>query len=137
MRAKELETGVVDWVEDWLTGRTQKVCIQGEESESCPVDSGVPQGTVVGPTLFTIYIDDLEGEIDRRQLDVKIVKFADDTKGGKVIESTADRDNLQKALDCLCDWADYWGMSFNLAKCKIMHVGAHNPGYEYFMRGTN
>jgi hypothetical protein len=47
-----------------------------------------------------------------------------------------DRDKLQQALDCLCDWADKWGMSFNLAKCKIMHVGAKNPGYEYFMRGT-
>jgi hypothetical protein len=136
MRAKGLEAGVIGWIEDWLTGRTQKVCIQGETSESCPVDSGVPQGTVLGPTLFTIYIDDLEVEITASELEVKIVKFADDTKGGKVITGMQDRDKLQQALDCLCDWADKWGMSFNLAKCKIMHVGAKNPGYEYFMRGT-
>jgi len=64
------------------------------------------------------------------------VKFADDTKGGKIIVNTEDRDKLQQALDSLCDWADKWGMSFNLGKCKVMHVGTHNPAYEYFMRGV-
>jgi hypothetical protein len=67
---------------------------------------------------------------------VKVVKFADDTKGGKIIVNTEDRDKLQQALDSLCDWADKWGMSFNLGKCKVMHVGTHNPAYEYFMRGV-
>jgi hypothetical protein len=83
-----------------------------------------------------MYIDDLEVDLDKLDLEVKLVKFADDTKGGKVIETMDDRDKLQRALDCLCDWAEKWGMSFNLAKCKIMHVGPHNPGYEYFMGGT-
>jgi hypothetical protein len=91
---------------------------------------------VLGPTLFSIYIDDLEVTIEARKLDVKVVKFADDTKGGKAVTSTEDRDKLQQALDCLCEWADSWGMSFNLSKCKIMHVGLHNPQYEYFMNGT-
>jgi hypothetical protein len=87
--------------------------------------------------LFTVYIDDLEAEIKRRNLKVKIVKFADDTtKGGKIITSIEDKDRLQEALDCLCDWADNWGMSFNLAKCKVMHVGVNNPAYEYTMRGV-
>jgi hypothetical protein len=54
---------------------------------------------------------------------------------GKVVVNTEDRDKLQQALDGLCDWADKWGMSFNLEKCKVMHVGIHNPAYEYFMRG--
>jgi hypothetical protein len=135
MKAKGIEDGVVRWIESWLSGRTQRVCIHGEKSGESPVDSGVPQGTVLGPPLFTIYIDDLEVEIKRQQLDVKIVKFADDTKGGKVVVNTEDRNKLQQALDGLCDWADKWGMSFNLEKCKVMHVGAHNPAFEYFMRG--
>jgi len=124
MKAKGIEAGVVRWIESWLSGRTQRVCIHGEKSGEGPVDSGVPQGTVLGPPLFTIYIDDLEVEIKRQQLDVKIVKFADDTKGGKVVVNTEDRDKLQQALDGLCDWADKWGMSFNLEKCKVgaVHV---------------
>jgi hypothetical protein len=65
-----------------------------------------------------------------------VVKFADDIKGGKIIRSTEYGDKLQMALDCLCDWAEKWSMSFNLAKCKIMHIGPNNLYYEYFMRGT-
>ncbi len=63
-------------------------------------------------------------------------KFANDTKGAKVIKGPEDRIKMQEALDCLCDWADRWGMSFNFSKCKVMHVGKKNPRYEYFMRGT-
>ncbi len=94
-----------------------------------------PQGTVLWPTLFTVYIDDLEVKVMAENLDVIIVKFADDTKGAKVIREE-DRQKLQQALDILCEWADKWGMSFNVAKCKIMHVGRNNPGYAYFMNGT-
>ncbi len=83
--------------------------------------------------MFTVYIDDLEAEIKQRNLK------ADNTKG-----SNGQQDNNKhrgqgqaaKALDCLCDWADNWGMSFNLAKCKVMHVGVNNPAYEYTMRGV-
>jgi ribonuclease P/MRP protein subunit RPP40 len=67
---------------------------------------------------------------------VKVIKFADDTKGGRKVASIEDRDKLQQALDCLCDWAEKWGMSFNVSKSKVMHVGLHNQEYEYHMRGT-
>ena len=135
LRAKGVEEDTVTWIESWLSGRTQKVRIKGQLSSSCDVESGVPQGTVLGPTLFTVFIDDLEDEVEERQLDVLLIKFADDTKGAKSICGDDDRQKFQEALDCLCNWAEKWGMSFNFAKCKIMHVGRHNPGYEYFMRG--
>ncbi len=65
-----------------------------------------------------------------------IKKFADDTKGAKIIQKQEDNHKLQEALDCLCEWADKWGMSFNYGKCKIMHIGKNNPRHEYFMRGN-
>lgn len=89
---------------------------------------------MLGPVLFTVYIDDLEVEVERRRLEVLILKFADDTKGAKTIKGPEDRSKLQEALDCLCEWAEKWGMTFNLGKCKIMHVGRNNPRYEYFER---
>lgn len=136
LAAKGIDDQTVKWIESWLSGRTQKVSIQGEESESCDVESGVPQGTVLAPPLFSVYIDDLEAEVVKRQLEVLILKFADDTKGAKIIRGQEDREKLQEALDCLCEWAEKWGMLFNLNKCKIMHVGRNNPCYEYFMQGT-
>ena len=60
-------------------------------------------------------------------------KFADDTKIAQPIRGDEDRGRLQAALDALTDWADRWGMAFNVQKCKTMHVGFNNPGYEYSM----
>jgi ribonuclease P/MRP protein subunit RPP40 len=124
-----MDRGLADWKNAAGDG-------PGRTIRECEVESGVPQGTVLGPTLFTIYIDDLEAEIERRKLEVLIKKFADDTKGAKIIQKQEDNHKLQEALDCLCEWADEWGMSFNYGKCKIMHIGKNNPRHEYFMRGN-
>ena len=61
------------------------------------------------------------------------MKFADDTKGFQEIQGPEDRDKLQQALDKLVQWAEKWGMKFNVPKCKIMRVGRNNPAYEYNM----
>jgi hypothetical protein len=136
LKTKGLDSKVVNWIEEWLTGRTQRV-IGGEHSGESSVDSGVPQGSVLGPCLFTIFIDDLEVEVEITELGTFIVKFADDTKGLQEIQNEEDREKLQKALDLLVAWADRWGMQFNVEKCKVMHVGRHNPQYEYFMKGKS
>jgi hypothetical protein len=58
-------------------------------------------------------------------------KFADDTKLGQTVENDEDTARLKEALDKLCSWASKWGMVFNVAKCKVMHMGSRNPGYSY------
>jgi hypothetical protein len=108
------------------------VFLNGTFSEWIEVLSGVPQGSVLGPLLFLIFIND----IDLAAADIDaIVKFADDTKVGKSIRSEADKLALQTALHNLCTWTEKWGMDFNISKCKVMHFGRNNPGYVYEMNG--
>ena len=95
--------------------------------------SGVPQGSVLGPLLFIIFINDLDLNAESAAI---VVKFADDTKVAQPISCEEDRKALQAALDGLIRWVDNWGMAFNVAKCKVMHIGHGNPRYEYSMQNT-
>ena len=132
LRQKGMGAQLLDWIENWLSNRTQVVRVGNKKSGESKVTSGVPQGSVLGPTLFTVFIDDIDDYTEG--LDA-VGKFADDTKGMKLIRGPEDRDKLQKALDNLVTWASEWGMEFNYDKCKIMNVGANNPGYDYTMAG--
>ena len=124
---------VFNWISSWLRDRQQRVVLNGEASLWAAVLSGVPQGSVLGPLLFLIFINDLDESCMAVET---ILKFADDTKIAQSIRCEADRKRLQEALDSLTNWADRWGMAFNVQKCKIMHVGHTNPGHEYTMSGT-
>ena len=94
LKSHGMGESVVNWVRDWLSGRKQRVVVEGEESSWRPVISGVPQGSVLGPILFLIYINDLENEIGSN-----ILKFADDTKMFRRVESQEDRHQLQSDLN--------------------------------------
>jgi ribonuclease P/MRP protein subunit RPP40 len=95
------------------------------------VTSGVPRGSVLGPVLFTIYINDLDDGILK-----KLLKFADDTKIlGKVATAGQIRE-LQDDLDRLLEWSDKWQMEFNAEKCKVMHVGYSNTKANYIMNNV-
>ena len=128
---------MINWLEDWLKLRTQKVKVNQSESEEAEVKSGVPQGTILGPCLFNIYIDDIdECMLNEMQAELaEILKFADDTKTFRTVEGEEDRAKLQEVLDKLCAWAKKWGMAFNTSKCKVMHIGQNNKNYQYYMDG--
>nr|VZI29451.1 unnamed protein product [Spirometra erinaceieuropaei] len=82
------------------------------------VDSGVPQGSVLGPILFLIYVDDAA-----RDSDCEVAMFADDMKIWSVIRGSADEDRLQINLNRLEEWSNRWLLRFNVAKCSILHLG--------------
>jgi len=123
---------VVRWMEKWLSGRRQRVCISGTFSDWKPVTSGVPHGSVLGPFLFLIFINDLDSKILS-----KILKFADDTKLFDKANMAADRECLQKGLNTLFKWSEIWQMSFNIDKCKVRHLGGRNCMHSYQLDGKD
>lgn len=134
MRAHSITGKALEWIEQWLTDRQQRTVLNGSFSEWSKVESGVPQGSVLGPLAFVIYINDL----DSCTQEIKIMnKFADDTKLGHVIKTENDSYVLQKSLNNLLEWASTWCMEFNVKKCKVMHVGRKNNKFEYCMNGVN
>ena len=89
---------------------------------------GVPQGSVLGPILFLIYINDLEDDISS-----KVLKFADDTKVFRKVTNVTDKQSLQDDLDKLVKWSDIWQMLLHFGKCKCIHIGHGNMDKEYKM----
>ena len=120
---------LLEWIKDFLSERYQYVTINDKSSKKCPVTSGVPQGSVLGPTLFIYYINDLPTVVTAL---IKI--FADDTKAYKAIRSLIDKNILQKSIDNMVEWSDIWQIGFNGSKCKVLHIGKNNPCYEYTIK---
>ncbi|XP_069607092.1 uncharacterized protein [Ranitomeya imitator] len=130
MRMLGLGENVCKWVSNWLSDRKQRVVINGIVSNWVAVTSGVPQGSVLGPVLFNIFINDLvEG------LHSKISIFADDTKLCKAVNTREDSILLQMDLDKLETWAERWQMRFNNDKCKVIHMGRRNQYHHYTLNG--
>ena len=105
------------WIDSFLCFRQQRVVVNGIKSDWAPVLSGVPQGTVLGPVLFSLYINDITTDIDS-----EIRLFADDCVCYREIKGTEDTVKLQEDIDRLGCWARKWGMRFQPVKCNIMQI---------------
>jgi hypothetical protein len=106
------------WFGSYLTNRYQRVTALGATSESLPISSGVPQGSILGPALFLLYVNDLPDAVKTNN----IAMFADDTKTYQEIKSVDDVASLQDDLDRLDAWSNSSGLAFNGEKCKTQRI---------------
>ena len=104
-------------ISGFLHNRTQFVAINGSHSSISPVTSGVPQGSVLGPTLFLLYINDI---VDVTKSELRL--FADDTVLYRAIKSDHDHQILQEDLHNLSKWVSDWQMDFNASKCHLFRI---------------
>ena len=105
------------WIDAFLSKRIQRVVVDGEVSRCSYVTSGVPQGTVLDPTLFLVFINDIA---DNLHSTARV--FADDSVIYRPIHTEKDHQLMQEDLDTLVGWSDTWQMEFNVSKCAIMQT---------------
>ena len=123
------------WIDSFLCFRQQRVVVNGVKSDWAPVLSGVPQGTVLGPLLFSLYINDISSDIES-----EIRLFADDCVCYREIKDEEDTMKLQRDIDRLGSWARKWGMRFQPVKCNMMQLTRKRIKKihaSYTLEGTN
>ena len=117
------------WFESFLSDRTQRVCVDHEYSSPVPVESGLIQGSTLGPVLFTLFIDSL-----LKIIPVPIFAYADDITLVAEIKSN-NQGEVQKAIDLIGQWSVDNTMPLSFEKCSVLHCGLHNPKCHYSLLG--
>ena len=107
-----------DWITSWLQQRSLSVCVNNTKTSSRNVCSGVPQGSVLGPLLFNIFINDMNKSVAHSILKL----YADDSLLYKPILNSMDSDSFQTDLNSLVGWADASQMKFNVKKCEQLCI---------------
>ena len=123
LRALGIREPLFGWIQDFLTGRRQRVTVNGHLSRWSPVVSGVPQGTLLGPILFLAHITDIGVGTTSA-----VSCFADDTRITRPVPTREQADYLQRDLEKIYSWATKGNMSFNDDKFRVLHYNV--PGGE-------
>ena len=116
IKAYGISGKLYEWIKQFLCGRTQTVVVDGKKSMSMPVISGVPQGTVLGPILFLLYVNDMDMNIKHS----KINSFADDTRISKRISTMDDCSLLQEDLEYVIEWSKENNMMLHEDKFELL-----------------
>ena len=124
---------LLEWINSFLSNRVQCVVLEHCFSGWCPVISGVPQGSVLGPILFILFINDISSICPG---DVNHQLFADDLKLYTTVSSNLDIISLQTSLDNLQHWCSIWQLEVNISKCYVLHLGNNNFRYSYTFFGS-
>jgi len=120
LRTYNINMELLTWITDFLCNRKQCMVLNGEHSSWSKVLSGIPQGNILLPLLFLIYINDLPelcAEIDPASA---IFLYADDSKIYKVIRNVSDQQKLQSVMNLVKNWSDEWLLELNTDKCKTV-----------------
>ena len=123
---------VLLWITDFLSNRLQCVRINCKNSEMRPVTSGVPQGSILGPVLFTIFISDLQ--VDENL--ATMPKFADDVDLYRGICNADDQNKLVSALQGLENWSNDWQLPISTQKCSVFQIGTNDLSLDYSLSGN-
>ena len=122
----------LNWIESFLSNRKQRVNINGTYSKWKNVNSGVPQGSVLGPVLFILFVNDVPNILKSSTCSI----FADDTKVKRNVDTVEDADKVQEDLNELYKWCEEWKLTFNAKKCHVLHFGRKNVNNLYHINGT-
>lgn len=130
LNAYGIANNVILWINSFLCNRTQRVRINGSLSTFRQVLSGIPQGTVLGPLLFIIFINDLPDICSKL---CKLYLFADDAKIYRIVSDYSDAVSLQNCCQSVFSWSDKWCMKLNTDKCKVLSLSRNKSNKQSFV----
>lgn len=131
IKSYKFDVKVINWIEIWLSDRNARVEVNNTRSQTFKITSGVPQGSVLGPLLFLLFINDIPLCVNSSSCRL----YADDTLLGMDITHSGES-SLQNNVNALYEWSLKWGMTFNASKCVHMQLGKDRPSFTLYMNGS-
>lgn len=134
LKSLGINGNLLHWICDFLSNRFQAVRVANSTSTFRFVRSGVPQGSVLGPILFLVFINDI---VDLFGSGLNLKLYADDVKLYTAIRDISSVGVLQSGLDKLNEWANEWQLSIAINKCSVLHIGKNNPQHSYNLQSDS